>query len=173
MATETTQSGASNCAEGLCLLCEGRFSPGELYRMFFWSRQGKQQQLCTSSWGGMYLCVRLSVRLSVCNLGPDSIYERSRMCARKSKCVCACSGCGADKAGHTESTDQVITQCRPFTKSGGEKKKEEKVCWLGSETKKMEEENGVNKEWEKIIETQTTEASLVRLCCFMNSQTRL
>jgi len=57
-ATETTQSGASNCAEGSCLLCEGRFSPGELYRMFFWSRQGKQQQLCTSSWGGMYLCVR-------------------------------------------------------------------------------------------------------------------
>lgn len=56
MATETTQSGASNGAEDLCLLCEGRFSPGEVYRMFFWSRQGKQQQLCTSSWGGMHSC---------------------------------------------------------------------------------------------------------------------
>lgn len=75
-ATETTQSGASNCAEGLCLLCEGRFSPRELYRMFFWSRQGKQQQLCTSSWGGMYLCV----------------------CAVQ-ECVCVHSGCGADGEG--------------------------------------------------------------------------
>lgn len=70
-ATETTQSGASKCAEGLCLLCEGRFSPGELYRMFFWSRQGKQQQLRTSSWGGMYLSVRMCAGARVCisNLG--------------------------------------------------------------------------------------------------------
>lgn len=64
-ATETTQSGASSCAEGLCLLCEGRFSPGELYRMFFWSRQGKQQQLCTSSWGDLYLCVRMCASMCI------------------------------------------------------------------------------------------------------------
>lgn len=83
LATETTQRGASNCAEGSCLLCEGRFSPGELYRMFFWSRQGKQQQLCTSSWGGMHLCV-------------CACWYSRRVC------VCVCSGCGADGAGHTE-----------------------------------------------------------------------
>lgn len=61
--------------------------------MFFWSRQGKQQQLCTSSWGGMYLCVheceraRLHVCVSVCVLVNVCVY---------------CSGCGADGEGHTK-----------------------------------------------------------------------
>lgn len=111
MATETTQSGASNCVEGLCLLCEGRFSPGELYRMFFWSRQGKQQQLCTSSWGGMYLCVCVHE------------CESAQSCVRihnLSLYLCACVEL-MEKA--TLSSAQVITYCRPFTKKkkGGEK----------------------------------------------------
>lgn len=116
-ATKTTQSGASNCAEGSCLLCEGRFSPRELYRMFFWSRQGKQQQLCASSWG-REACIRVCG--GVCALVSSSVCW---ICV----CVCVCLPWA------------WIWQNRPHWKhspgnykvmSSIHKKKEEKNIWL-------------------------------------------
>ncbi len=119
MATETTQSGASNCAEGLCLLCEGRFSPGELYRMFFWSRQGKQQQLCTSSCGGLYLCVCMSARVRICVcvcvcvlVISASLYLHVRLWMCVCMCVCVCV-CVCVCAVGLELTEQATLKAQP------------------------------------------------------------
>lgn len=127
-ATETTQSGASNCAEGLCLLCEGRFSPGELYRMFFWSRQGKQQQLRTSSWGGLYLCVRMCVSVISATLyldvrfktQTDTHFQGATLCVLLPESVypfaCLQRVWSRQEQATLKSSAQVITYCHPFTK---------------------------------------------------------